>query len=138
MENAKHVATERHGKLTCDIEVREPQKCYVGILKRNAFEIGRINGSNLSQIRSQFQIVADLNEEGAMVRHGIIMLGYHNNILRGDVLLVDGEFLGAWHMDDLEWCHFSTGAEDKIECSAPSPWMLHDSIAKWFERMPEG
>lgn len=68
-------------------------------------------------------------EAGGMLRHGIIMLGYHNDDLSGDVLVADGELFGFWRMDGEEWCHFTLDGTTEIKCSAPSPWMLHDAIA---------
>jgi len=71
---------------------------------------------------------------GGMVRHGIIMLGYHNGASRGDVLLVDGEVIGEWTSDDEDWCHFTEIGAVEVKCSASTPWLLHDTIAKWVER----
>ena len=70
-------------------------------------------------------------DAGGMVRHGIIMLGYHNRAFSGDVLLVDGEIIGEWTSDEEEWCHFTDNGASIETCSAPSPWMLHDAIADW-------
>ena len=73
-------------------------------------------------------------DAGGTVRHGIIMLGYHNRAFSGDVLLVDGEIIGEWTSDDEEWCHFTANDAAEITCSAPPPWILHDSIADWVKR----
>ena len=126
--------TEIIGKLSCDFNACDNENYYEGILNYNEYEVGRISGSDLTQIRTQFQIIAQLISGGAMVRHGIIMLNYHNKVFSGDVLLVNGEVLGAWHTDDLEWSYFIANDEDKVVCSAPSPWMLHNLIADWFEK----
>ena len=73
------------------------------------------------------------NPDGQMIRRGIIMLGYHNGAEGGDVLSEDGEVLGYWYMDEEEWSHFTIDGDTEISSSAPSPWMLQDSIADWYE-----
>ncbi len=126
-----HVTTEKHGNLTCEIEANETEIKYTGTLKYNSFEIRQISDPDLAAVRSQFQIIASLVDEGAQVRHGIVVCGYHDDDLQGDVLLVDGEVLGSWRMDDEEWCDFTADGAGEATCSAPSPWLLHDNIAKW-------
>ncbi len=69
-----------------------------------------------------------------MVRREEIMLGYHNRAFSGDVLLVDDEILSDWLSEEEEWCHFTQIDDNEITLSAPSPWMLHDSIANWLSR----
>lgn len=79
---------------------------------------------------------ADMNSnpDGQMIRRGIIMLGYHNGAEGGDVLSEDGEVLGSWYMDEEEWSHFTIDGDAETSSSAPSPWMLQDSIADWYEK----
>lgn len=67
------------------------------------------------------------------MRHGIVMLGYHNKMRKEDVLLVDGEIIGEWVSDDEEWCHFTANGASDTTISAPSPCMLNDAIADWVE-----
>lgn len=62
------------------------------------------------------------------------MLGYHNRAEGGDVLSEEGEVLGTWFIDDEEWCHFTADNHTEISSSAPSPWMLQDVIADWYEK----
>jgi len=126
-----HVATEYHGELSCEIAANETGDHHTGMLKYNIFEVGQISGPNLGSVRAQFQAICSLVDAGGMVRHGIIMLGYHNRAFCGDVLLVDGEIIGEWTSDDEEWCDFTAIDANEVTCSAPSPWMLHDSIADW-------
>ncbi|EKF59795.1 hypothetical protein QWE_09455 [Agrobacterium albertimagni AOL15] len=97
------------------------------------FEIGRITASDIGLLRSQFRAICEMTDTGAMVRHGIILTGYHNRDFKGDVLLVDGEFIGEWASDEFEWCHFTGFGSTEVTLSAPSPWMLHDAIAEWKE-----
>lgn len=127
------VATEKHDDISCEIEVNRAEDHYTGTLKYSAFEIGLISGPNLDAVRTQFQAICELVDAGGMVRHGTIMLGYHNRAFHGDVLLVDGEIIGEWISDDEEWCHFTAIDSAEVTCSAPSPWMLHDSIASWVK-----
>ena len=129
-----HVNTENHGEMSCEIEVNKAEDHYIGNLKYSAFKIGLISGSDLGTVRAQFQAICEMVDAGGMVRHGIIMLGYHNRAFRGDVLLIDGEIIGEWSSDDEEWCHFTASDGAEVTCSAPSPWMLHDSIANWVVR----
>jgi hypothetical protein len=61
------------------------------------------------------------------------MLGYHNDELKGDVLLPDGEVIGFWEMEvDDDTSHFTPEAQGESALSAPSAWMLQDSIADWL------
>lgn len=76
------------------------------------------------------------NPDGQMIRRGIIMLGYHNGVGAGDVLSEDGEVLGKWYEDEEEWSHFTIEGHTEISSSAPSPWMLQDVIADWYENKP--
>ncbi|QDC11527.1 hypothetical protein FHY55_05730 [Oceanicola sp. D3] len=80
----------------------------------------------------QFWAVCELIDEGGQVRHGIIMMGYHDGTNKGDVLLVDGEVIGDWAMeehDDLS--AFTANGSSEVTLMAPSAWLLHDSIASW-------
>ena len=129
-----HVAIENHGDMSCEIEVNEAEGHHIGTLKYSAFEVGLISGPNLGAVRAQFQAICEMVDAGGMVRHGIIMLGYHNRAFSGDVLLVDGEIIGEWTSDDEEWCHFTAIDATEVTRSAPSPWMLNDSIANWVKR----
>lgn len=129
-----HVAIENHGDMSCEIEINEAEGRHIGTLKYRVFEVGLISGPNLGSVRAQFQAICNMVDAGGMVRHGIIMLGYHNRAFSGDVLLVDGEIIGEWTSDDEEWCYFTAIDATEVTCSAPSPWMLHDSIANWLTR----
>lgn len=126
--------TENHGDMSCDVEVNKTEDHYIGTLKYSVFEVGLISGPNLGAVRAQFQAICEIVDAGGMVRHGIIMLGYHNKTFNGDVLLVDGEIIGKWNSDDEEWCHFIAIGAAEVTCSAPSPWMLHDAISSWVKR----
>lgn len=128
------VATEEHGELNCAIDLNEVENLHVGTLKWGPFEIGVITSPSLEGVRSMFQTIAGYVDEGGMVRHGIIMLGYHNGDFGGDVMLVDGELLGSWYADDEEICYFTLDGETEAACMSISPWMLHDEIAGWLER----
>lgn len=89
--------------LTCDIEADQHSGFFKGTIKYNGFENGILIAPNADGVRSLFQAIEDLvDHQGAMVRLGIIMLGYHNGELCGDVLLVDGELLGSWYMDEID------------------------------------
>lgn len=128
-----HVSTQKHGDMSCEIEVNKAENKHVGTLKYTAFEVGLIYGHDLGTVRAQFQAICEMVDAGGMVRHGIIMLGYHNRAFSGDVLLIDGEIIGKWASDDLEWCHFTASDCAEVTFSAPSPWMLHDSIENWVK-----
>lgn len=127
------ISTEKHGELSCDIEVDKAEDQYIGTLKYRFSEVGIVTGSAPRDVRAQFQAICEMVDAGGMVRHSIIMLGYHNGAFRGEVLLVDGEVIGEWTSDDEEWCHFTASGDVAITRSAPSPWMLHDSIAGWMK-----
>lgn len=126
-----HPLTENHGDLICEIEAGERDGKYLGRLKYRYSDIGTLPGPDIGSIRTQFRAICKMVDDGGMVRNGIIMLGYHNKQFEGDVLLVDGELLGAWNSDELEWCHFTEDGSVDVTCSASSPWMLHDAIAEW-------
>jgi hypothetical protein len=123
---------EEFGDMSCTTAFDEIGTQFVGTLKYRTFEVGQIFGADLASVRAQFQAICDLVETGGMVRHGIIMTGYHNRAFKGDVLLVDGEVFGEWNSDEEEWCHFTAHGDSEITCSAPSPWLLHDSISDWL------
>lgn len=129
-----HVTTKNHGDMTCEIEVNKAKGNCIGTLKYRTFVVGLITGPNLDAVCAQFQANCEIVDAGGMVRHGIIMCGYHNRAFSGDVLLVDGEFIGEWTSDDEGWCHFTAIDAAEVTCCAPSPWMLHDSIADWVKR----
>jgi len=66
-------------------------------------------------------------------RRGIILTSYHAEQPRGDVLTDQGEVLGTWYMDEEEWCFFVADGHSEPSLEAPSPWLLHDRIADWYE-----
>jgi len=129
-----HIATANHRDMSCEIEVNNAERQFIGILKYRVFEVGLISGPDEGSVRAQFEAICDIIDDGGMVRHGIVMVGYHNRAFGGDVLLVDGEIIGDWTSDNEEWCHFTAIDGVEVTCSAPSPWMLHDSIANWVKR----
>jgi len=109
--------------LTCKIESVAADGTYRGIVKYNGFENGVLTASTAEAVSEMFQIISELvHEQGAMVRLGCIICGYHNDDLQGDVMHLDGEFLGLWHMDAEDWCFFTV------------LWMLHDGIGGWLEQ----
>lgn len=73
------------------------------------------------------------NTNSDMVRRGIIMTGYHSEEFTGDVLTKDGEVLGTWWLDEDEWCYFQKTGETEPALSAPSRWMLQDSLADFYK-----
>lgn len=124
---------DEHSNLTCEIQRNEDGSKFVGTLKYNGYENCTIDGPSVEAVRGQYlTICALIDEQGAMLREGTIMLGYHNDEWRGDVLLPDGEVIGSWVSDDEEWCHFTKEGDDEPCVSAPSPWMLQDAIASWL------
>lgn len=129
-----YIETEKHGEMSCQIASIDQENQYRGTLLYKIFEIGTIAGPSVDSVRAQFQAICDMTDAGGMVRHGIIMLGYHNRAFGGDVLRVDGEIIGEWSSDDEEWCHFTQSDATEVTLSAPSPWMLHDSISDWMSR----
>ncbi|MFT5743546.1 MAG: hypothetical protein ACI86S_001616 [Paracoccaceae bacterium] len=98
-----------------------------------------LSGETMDAVRSQFQVICELiDHRGGMLRRGTIMLGYHGDDLKGDVLLPDGEIIGHWEMeDDDDASHFKPEGKTEQTLSAPSAWMLQDSIAAWLERPSE-
>ncbi len=129
-----HVTTKTYGRLTCDIETDEAKNLYVGTLKFNRSPIGTITSSDLQGIDSQANELSDLVEQGAMVRRGVVMKGYHDGELPGDVLLIDGKVIGSWKFEGDEWCQFMTvGGTERTYLEASSPWALHDQIADWVD-----
>jgi len=131
---AMPIETKKHGQMSCQIAASEETDQYDGTLLYKIFEIGVIAGPSVEAVRAQFRAICDMTDAGAMVRHGVVMLGYHNRAFSGDVLLVDGEIIGEWSSDEEEWCHFTQIDATEVTLSAPSPWMLHDSIADWLRR----
>ncbi|UIK20673.1 hypothetical protein [Rhizobium leguminosarum] len=127
-----HIENEEHGEMSCQIDANEEMDHYVGTLRYRIFEVGLISGPSVGAVRAQFRAICEMTDAGGMVRNGIIMTGYHNRAFSGDVLRVDGEIIGEWTSDDEEWCHFTAVDTVEVTLSAPSPWMLHDSIATWM------
>ncbi len=126
---------DEHPNLTCEIRSNEDGSKFVGTLKYDGYENCTIDGPSVDAVRGQYlTICALIDEQGAMLREGTIMLGYHNGVHRGDVLLPDGEIIGSWVTDDEEWCHFTKEGDDEPCVSAPSDWMLQDSISRWLKR----
>ena len=124
-----HIETQTRGEMSCEIDANKAEDLYLGTLKYKVFEVGEVSGASVEAVRAQFESICELVGAGAMVRRGVIMLGYHNRAFRGDVLRVDGEFIGEWDSDDEEWCFFTAIDEAEVTLSASSPWVLHDAIA---------
>jgi hypothetical protein len=122
-----------HGDVSCQIDASKDLRAYCGTLRYKVFEVGQISGPSIDAVRAQFKAICEMTDSGGMVRHGIIMLGYHNKAFCGDVLRIDGEFIGEWTSDDEEWCYFTAIGNAEATLTAPSPWMLHDSIADWLD-----
>lgn len=118
---------------TCDIEI-DDAGLFIGRLMYRSYETGRLKGFTEASICAQFDQLCQLRAHGAMVRDGVTLTGYHNGDGKGDVLLLDGEFIGTWYSDDFEWCYFMEPGNDVETCSAPSPWMLHDAITTWSRK----
>lgn len=129
-----HIATLNHDDMSCEIDHNSTDGHVTGKVRYRVFEVGLISGRDEITVRSQFEAICALIDDGGMLRRGIIMLGYHNGAFKGDVLLVDGEIIGEWVSDGEEWCHFTADGASKTSFSAPSPWMLHDSIADWQKK----
>lgn len=125
---------EEHPFVTCEISVSEDGSKFIGTLTYRGFENGRLSGPTLEAVRSQFQVLRELlDHRGGMLRRGTIMLGYHDDVLKGDVLLLDGEVIGYWEMEeDDDTSHFTPEGHEERVLSAPSSWMLQDSIADWL------
>ena len=135
------IKTEQHPFATCEIEANDNQSGFVGTLSYRGYETGKLTGDSIDAVRRQFQTMCSiLDSSGGMLRRGTIMLGYHNDDLKGDVLLPDGEILGYWEMEeDDDWSHFTEDGNKERLLSAPSAWMLQDAIADWLEqRVNEG
>lgn len=120
---------------SCDIEIDDTGS-FIGLVKFRSYDAGRLTGLTEDSIRSQFDQLLQLSASGAMVRDGVVLTGYHNKDTKGDVLLLDGEFIGTWYSDDFEWCHFMELGKDVETCSAPSPWLLQDAITMWLRESP--
>lgn len=125
--------SEEHPFVTCEIDATEDQSQFIGTLTYRGYENGKLSGDSLESIRSQFQAICELlDQQGGMLRRGTIMLGYHNEVLKGDVLLLDGEVLGGWEMEDNDdTSHFTPEGGAEITISVPSSWLLQDAIADW-------
>ncbi|MEJ6389780.1 hypothetical protein [Gymnodinialimonas ulvae] len=126
----RHVITS--GDHSCEITFDQAGNTHVGLVKYRIFEVGKLFGATTESIEAQFESICALVEDGAMIRQGTIMTGYHNRAFQGDVLLLDGEILGEWLSDDEEWCYFTVSDASSVAFSAPSPWMLQDAIADWL------
>ena len=124
------VAQEEHPYARCDISCDPCSKQYTGTLTYKGFVNGSLSGNSLEAITHQFNVICDLiDNHGAMLRRGSIMLGYHNRVLKGDVLLPDGEVLGYWEMEeDDDWSFFIPEDKELGRMVAPSAWMLQDAI----------
>lgn len=97
------IETFSQGDLTCEVEQDDSCEQLTGKLKFRSFEVGRIAARSHDDLRTHFSAICELIDSGGMLRHGIVMLGYHDNAFAGDVLLVDGEIIGKWSSDDEEW-----------------------------------
>lgn len=128
-----HLDTLRHGEMSCEVYLSNTDGHFTGELKFRAFDIGVIFGNDEDNLCAQFKMICDLVDDGGMVRHNLIMLGYHDGAFKGEVLKTNGEIIGEWLSNDEEWCHFTASDASEITCSAPSPWLLHDAIAGWIE-----
>lgn len=133
------VIKEEHPYVTCEISGDHDKSGFIGILSYYGSENGRLFGPSVDSVRHQFQLLCGLlDEQGGMLRRGTIMLGYHNDDLKGDVLLPDGEIIGSWYMEeDDDISHFTPDGQTDSEWSAPSAWLLQDSIASWLERQTQ-
>lgn len=122
---------QEHPFVTCEINTTDQQPEFVGRLTYRGYESGRLYGPTLDAVTGQFRVLCDLiDQDGAMLRRGTVMLGYHNGILKGDVLLPDGEIVGFWEMEeDDDTSHFTPEGETSPTLCAPSSWMLQDVIA---------
>ena len=125
---------EEHPFITCEITSTEDGSQFIGTLTYRGFENGRLSGPSLEAVRGQFQVILELlDQQGGMLRRGTIMLGYHNDVLKGDVLLPDGEVIGYWEMEEEDDAsHFTPEGHVESAFGAPSSWMLQDSIADWL------
>ncbi|MFY1706240.1 hypothetical protein [Tritonibacter scottomollicae] len=123
-----------HPFVTCEITACDDESQFIGTLTYRGFDNGKLSGPSLESVRGQFQVLCDLlDQQGGMLRRGTIMLGYHNDELKGDVLLPDGEVIGFWEMEeDDDTSHFTPEAQGERALSAPSAWMLQDAIADWL------
>lgn len=128
-----HIETKYHGLASCVIDFDEPEERYIGTLKYKDYENGTVYGPSIDSVKTQFYAICRMLDAGGMLREGTIMLGYHNGDFHGDVLLVDGEIIGEWTSDELEWCYFTAVDDDESTCAAPSPWMLQDAIIQWVK-----
>ncbi|MEP3784957.1 hypothetical protein [Ascidiaceihabitans sp.] len=133
MMNAQ-IIREKHPFAVCEIHENKDGSEFIGKLTYLGKENGTLYGATVEAVRSQFSTICSLfDEQGGILRLGTIMLGYHNQEFQGDVLLPDGEIIGSWCSDDEEWCHFTKDGDEESCLSAPSPWMLQDSIGDWLK-----
>jgi len=124
-----------HPFATCEISNNEEETEFIGTLTYKGNVNGILKGSSFDSVRNQFAVICNLmDNEGAMLRRGSIMLGYHNGVLKGDVLLPDGEIIGYWEMEELdEWSTFIPEGQTEFRLSGMSAWLLQDAIADWLE-----
>ena len=129
------IAVEEHPFVICEIEANENQSGFVGTLSYRGFQNGTLTGETVEAVQNQFRAFCCLLDgNGGMLRRGTIMLGYHNDDLKGDVLLPDGEIIGHWEMeDDDDTSHFTPDGQREPELSSASAWLLQDAIAEWLE-----
>ena len=129
----KPITLEDNEFVTCEITSDENQTQFTGKLSYRGFVNGALTGETVDAIQNQYHSICSLiSNEGGMLRCGTIMLGYHNKKFKGDVLLPDGEVIGRWDSDELEWCFFYPEGQSESVTGAPSPWMLQDAIADWL------
>ncbi len=128
-----HVITETHGNLTCDMEASGNPNSYHATLKYKGYEQGRFSGKSISALQENFKAICGYIDAGGIVRSGILLTGYFHEPYNGDVMTIDGEALGSWHMDEMETSFFILTGQTDHELEAPSPWMLHDYIVEWYE-----
>ena len=128
------IAEEKHPFVDCAIMASNEKGQFVGTLSYRGFENGILTGDSIAAVQQQYRIICELiDNEGGMLRRGTIMFGDHNDVLKGDVLLPDGEVVGCWEMeDDDDTSHFTPCGQSDPQCSAPSAWRLQDSIASWL------
>ena len=135
----KPITLEDNEFVTCEITSDENQTLFTGKLSYRGFENGTLTGESVDAVQTQYHSICSLiANEGGMLRCGTIILGYHNREFKGDVLLPDGEVIGRWDSDELEWCSFYPEGQSESVTGAPSPWMLQEAIEKWLVRNADG
>lgn len=114
-------------------EIEEEGDVYVGYLFIHHYVVGKLKMPNIKALEDRLHVINDMVMAGGMLRNNVILTGYHNSEHQGDVVLLDGEIVGLWYVDDLEWAHFAEGVASSPTLSAPSPWMLQDVIIGWLK-----